>query len=287
MIGREDIRLTSRLVVADVVVERRFADPVMAQDAIRAAIEALIAESATRLAERDHGGRRFDVALFRSDGHVARLSILTGIPTREPAIVSRLLAERIDALADPLDPGFGYDVIRFSVPVTEPLRAAQLTLDGDTVGATEVAMLIDRLTTRLGSSRIRRLARGASHIPEKASHDCVGVADASSWPMQDPGEPPLRPLHMLSSPQSIEVLAEVPDGAPRSFSWNRRRHLVARAEGPERITAEWWNRASGRGKTRDYYRIEDSDGHRFWVFRHGLYAAETASPQWFVHGVFA
>jgi protein ImuB len=40
-------------------------------------------------------------------------------------------------------------------------------------------------------------------------------------------------------------------------------------------------------KTRDYYRIEDEDGRRYWVFRAGLYGASgTDLPAWFLHGVF-
>jgi protein ImuB len=42
-----------------------------------------------------------------------------------------------------------------------------------------------------------------------------------------------------------------------------------------------------RAKPRDYYRIEDEDGHRYWVFREGLYQESGfGSPGWFLHGVF-
>ncbi len=46
-------------------------------------------------------------------------------------------------------------------------------------------------------------------------------------------------------------------------------------------------RTSGKTLTRDYYLVEDSDGHRFWLFRQGLYGRETAAARWFVHGLFA
>ncbi|HET8727761.1 MAG TPA: DNA polymerase Y family protein, partial [Alphaproteobacteria bacterium] len=77
-------------------------------------------------------------------------------------------------------------------------------------------------------------------------------------------------------------MAPVPDDPPMSFRWRRVRHLVARADGPERIAPEWW-RASGT--LRDYYRIEDAEGRRFWVYREGLYAPEIP-PRWFLHGLF-
>jgi len=60
---------------------------------------------------------------------------------------------------------------------------------------------------------------------------------------------------------------------------------VARFEGPERIAAEWWR--DGDAATRDYYRVEDAHGRRYWVFRNGLYGVETVRPGWFLHGLFA
>ncbi|WP_353806821.1 hypothetical protein, partial [Mesorhizobium sp.] len=39
--------------------------------------------------------------------------------------------------------------------------------------------------------------------------------------------------------------------------------------------------------TRDYFRIEDSDGRRYWLYRQGLYGASQVPPRWFMHGVFA
>ena len=38
--------------------------------------------------------------------------------------------------------------------------------------------------------------------------------------------------------------------------------------------------------TRDYFRIEDPEGRRFWLFRAGAYG-EATPPAWYVHGVFA
>lgn len=41
------------------------------------------------------------------------------------------------------------------------------------------------------------------------------------------------------------------------------------------------------GLTRDYFRVEDRSGRRFWVFREGLYERETARPRWYLQGLFA
>jgi protein ImuB len=112
---------------------------------------------------------------------------------------------------------------------------------------------------------------------------------AATWHASSPGEPPLRPLHLFDPPQPIEVMAEVPDGPPHRFRWHRAFHEVRRFEGPERIASEWWKRRDGTvdraGLTRDYYRVEDARGRRFWIFRHGLYE-EKPNPQWYMHGLF-
>jgi protein ImuB len=99
----------------------------------------------------------------------------------------------------------------------------------------------------------------------------------------------MRPLFLLDPPELVEVLAEVPDGPPHRFRWRRRQHRIALAEGPERIAPEWWRSRSGRldsGHTRDYWRVEDEGGRRFWLFRAGFYGA-AAPPRWYMHGLFA
>ena len=105
---------------------------------------------------------------------------------------------------------------------------------------------------------------------------------ATSWP--DPALKPPRPLLLLDPPQPVTALAGVPDGPPQRLRWRGTLHEVVRAEGPERIAAEWWRAPDGL--TRDYYRIEDTQGRRYWVFRHGLFE-ETGEPRWYVHGLFA
>lgn len=289
LLGEVDIRIVPRRQPPAIHVEKLFAEPVARTEHVLEIIEKLVGEAALQLDAQGSGGRRFDAALFRTDGHIARLSIETGAPTRDPKILARLFRERIDALADPIDPGFGFDLIRLAVPVTLPMAAQQLRLDGGAVADTELAALLDRLATRLGRNRVRRLSSGDSHIPEQAAFELV-VGDSvppSEWSLVEPGEPPLRPLHLFDPPQRIEVLAEVPDGPPRRFRWRRIQHDVTRFEGPERIAAEWWQRRDGKGLTRDYYRVEDARGRRFWLFRHGLYGTEKANPDWYVHGLFA
>ena len=94
-----------------------------------------------------------------------------------------------------------------------------------------------------------------------------------------------RPILLLPEPEAAQVVAVIPDGPPRQFRWRGVMHQVAEAEGPERITPEWWHRTSAA--ERDYYVVEDTDGRRFWLYRDGLYGTDADLPRWFVHGVFA
>ncbi|QDP20561.1 Y-family DNA polymerase [Sphingomonas xanthus] len=293
VLGEEERPIVPRQPAVPVAAERRFAEPIARTDDALTVLGELVGEAAEQMERRRLGGRRFEGLLFRSDGIMRTLVVETSRPSRDPALVVRLMAERIEALADPIDPGFGFDLIRLRVPVTEPLAAAQLAMEGGAAADVEVDSLVDRLSIRLGRERVRRLVPLDTHIPEQMQLELPAVGTSPSkaeWPRPEPGEPPLRPLHLFDPPQRIEVVAEVPDGPPHRFRWRRKLHEVRRFEGPERIASEWWKRRDGEvdrpGLTRDYYRVEDAHGRRFWLFRHGLYA-EKADPGWYVHGLFA
>ncbi len=273
--------------------ERRFAEPVAHQASIAAALSILLDEAMTALAKRGLGGRRFCLKLCRSDGAKHYLDIEAGSPTRDPALVLRLFDERAEALNDPLDPGFGYDSLLLAIPATENLSAQQHGFDQEAQADVVLTELIDRLSARLGAGCIRRLIPQDSHIPEQAqlALPAMEIRAPVPWPAPPPGEPPLRPLFLFDPPQQVEVIAEVPDGPPHRFRWKRKLHEVRLYEGPERIAAEWWRRKGGEcagnaGLTRDYYRIEDAHGRRYWLFRHGLYE-EKPDPRWYLHGLFA
>jgi len=292
LLAEEDAHLVPQPWQDAVFAEQRFAEPIGRSDDVLEVIEMLLERAAVQLAERGEGGRRFAARLHRSDGHVARLEVETGAPTRDPALVLRLLRERIDSLADPLDPGFGYDSLDLTVPHSEALAEAQPALEAERRRPGEIGPLLDRLSVRHGPARVRRFAAGNSHVPERAGKlrplDAKGKI--STWLEVSEIEPPLRPLVLLDPPQKVRVMDSTPDGPPRQFTWKGKPHRVLRQEGPERIAAEWWRRRGGHGDnpglTRDYYRVEDETGHRFWLFRHGLYGAEAEHPDWYVHGLF-
>jgi protein ImuB len=144
--------------------------------------------------------------------------------------------------------------------------------------------LADRLANRLGVSNVVRLAPFDSHVPERAMRrvPIFEPVRTGAWP-----ELGKRPIRLLAPPDPIEAMAPVPDDPPVLFRWRRLVHRVRHAEGPERVAAEWWRTpdASGGGM-RDYYRVEDEAGHRFWLYRDGLYSPN-APARWFLHGLFA
>lgn len=288
LLGDAPSPLDPRIAPPPVVAERRFAEPLGSTAHAAKVLAELVDEAIEDLAERGKGGRHFRATFFRSDGLARSIAIETGHPTRDTGLVMRLFAERMDGLADPLDPGFGFDMIRLAVPRLEALGASQLKLEGGAVKEAAIDALADRLATRLDRGRVRRFRPADTHIPEQAQLElpAIDAPAPSPWQEPEPGEPPTRPFHLFDPPQPIEVIAEVPDGPPHQFRWRRQAHAVRRYEGPERIAAEWWRRRDNGGLTRDYYRVEDAQGRRFWLFRHGLYD-EKPDPRWYIHGVFA
>lgn len=270
-------------------VERRFPEPIGRVEDVETVLFELGQEACVQLGERREGGRVFEASLFRADGAVRRLVIETGRPMRDAATLLRLFRERLDALADPIDPGFGFDLVRLAIPHADPLDALQPGLDGHAVEADEVADLADRLSVRFGENRVLRFLPENTHNPDRAARAVPASFNpmtSSVWPAPEADEPPLRPIQMFDPPQLIQItMAEVPDGPPRLFVWRRKDYVVVRAEGPDRIAPEWW--LNPDDAVRDYYRIEDASGRRFWLFRSGAYSQETPEPSWFMQGVFA
>ncbi len=287
ILGREDIRIVPHRLPDACMVERHLVEPLVQAQAVEAVLAELIAALSVLLARRGAGGRGFEASLFRSDGEVRRVLVETGRASRDAGAILRLFALRIAALNEPIDAGFGIELVRLAAVHVEALAAVQPELDGGSGEAEEVGALIDRLVARLGRDRVLRFAARDSHVPERAarvvSAQLPSALAAREW-IAPPG-PPARPLRLFDPPEPIETLAEVPDGTPLRFRWRRALHEVARAEGPERIAPEWWR--AGGAATRDYYRLEDSEGRRFWVFRDGLHGEGDAAPGWFLHGLFA
>jgi protein ImuB len=291
-LGREDEPIVPRLAVPAAIVERRFPDPIAYEDDVLGTIEHLARDLDRMLERRGEGARVIQLALFRADGTVHRLEIGTAAPLRDPLRIRRLFTDRLAALGDACDPGFGYDMVRLSAIVTERSSPPQTGFAADeAVNEAELTHLIDRLGARFGLRRVTRLEPQDTHIPEYAmaavpAHAPRRPALPSHDHAQDSLIPP-RPVRLFTRPELVDVTALVPDGPPLRFRWRHLLHEVARAEGPERIAMEWWHDAQGTPLTRDYFRVEDRGGLRAWLYREGLYGREIAQPRWFLHGLFA
>ncbi len=311
-------------------VERLFAEPLIEAEGVAAALDVLSLDLEACLAARAEGASRFTLGLYRVDNTAQHVTIGASRPCRSAAHIAALLSEKLQLL----DAGFGIDALTLSADLVEPLSETQIALDRgrEAAGADAAAVLIDRLSNRLGAHRVVRLRPAASHIPERAERRVPALRSDNSGDGARTGDAavtsalPLvpRPPLLLSPPEPITVLAQVPEGAPLRFSWRRITRRVVRADGPERIAPEWWRAIGGAShagpatllsahltRTRDYYRIEDDIGGRYWVFRAGLYGGEEGeeveeeegasedgaaddaeaavaprSPVWFMHGVF-
>ena len=288
VLGREDRRITPLRPLPDCMVERHFPEPFGEMPALEGVVASLMGEAGRILRQRGQGGRVFELLLFRSDGVVRRLRLESSAPLREPAPLLRLFRLKCEQLVDPLDPGFGFDALRLCVLVAETFIEEETNFTGDARVDHNIGELVDRLVARVGRERVLSFVARDSHNPDRASTHAATLDPvvSATWPARDGNPAPARPLRLFEPPQPIEAIALAPDGPPAKFLWRRVWRIVALAEGPERIAPEWW-RAGPDAPTRDYYRVEDVEGRRFWVFREGLYERETHAPRWRLHGLFA
>jgi protein ImuB len=297
-LGQSDAPISPRKPLPEYIVEKRFAEPVATEAVISATLSGLAGMLVSAMAQQGKGARRLEACFFRTDGAVRTIVVDTGQPVTKTQVIDRLFRERLSTLSDPLDPGFGFDLIRLSANRTEIVVQQQSDLDANVHDNDELAALIDRIAARIGARRVVVHLPQDTHIPERAvvaapAQYHLASAAHASWVPRAQGEPPLRPLRLFDRPEQIKVIAQVPDGPPARFVWRRATHAVVRAEGPERLAMEWW-RPQGEMLTRDYFRVEDEAGLRFWLYRDGLYDREvvqeegkSVSPNWYMHGLFA
>jgi protein ImuB len=289
----------------------RLEEPATHPEAASQALERLIPDLVRQLQERHLGVRRLLLHGYRVDGSVAAASVAISIPSRDPKHLHRLLADK----AATLDPEVGVDAFALTAEWAEVLGAAQDSLVEEPSGTSELARLIDRLTVKLGPRRVRRPQPHESHLPERASGWVAAIGSSLSrsdgegnhakhgggvlsrrqlplhplrrFPSQaNAGGEFKRPHRLLDRPEAIDVIYATPEGMPRRFVWRRAVHDIARAEGPERIAPEWWRQPSS-ARLRDYYRIEDGEGRRYWIYREGVIGDRRGgAPSWFIHGLF-
>jgi protein ImuB len=257
----------------------RFAEPIASAEALEEALCHLLRELAGALGKAHLGIRRLAWLCHRVDRDVQQVVVGTARPSRDVRHLLRLIQPKIETL----DPGFGIERMQLVASRCEPLapQAIEGALTGETA-VPDVAELVDRLAGRLGPGRLYRVSSVESDVPER-SFRRVGPFDATApWPDWP------RPVRFLSPPEPLDnVIAELPDLPPRLFRWRGRVHRVRRGDGPERIYGEWWKRSGEADAVRDYFRVEDEEGNRFWLYRRGdSIDPRTGDLSWWLQGAF-
>ncbi|WP_246382082.1 DNA polymerase Y family protein [Novosphingobium chloroacetimidivorans] len=269
---REDLEIPA--------VERRLLEPIGTAEAIAQVMADLLTDMAEVLQARGLGARLLRLSALRIDGGEEVIAVGTSRPTREASHLLWLLKLKIERI----DPGMGLEQFRLTAPHTEPLDAVELgkILAGD-VQVRDPARLVDVVAGRVGPEAVFRMAPVASHVPERAAERVSPIAVPERWPKWQ------RPVRLFARPEPLGgVLALLPDQPPRRFEWRGSAYKVVAADGPERIHGEWWRRDKEVWAVRDYFRVEDEQGGRYWVFRRGDgIDNSTGDLSWWIHGVFA
>jgi protein ImuB len=254
-----------------------FAEPLLTAEAFSTVIGQLAQSVCIALERTGLGARRLDLLFERVDGSTQVIRVGTARPGRDARHLGRMLDERLEQV----DPGLGVEAMRLVVSAADPLGFVQIAALQQT--PPDITSLVDRLVNRLGEARVYRVALVESDVPERSVRSVPALTILTrTWPADLP-----RPVRLLSPPQRVDALALLPDHPPIAFTWRRVRHRVRHADGPERIAGEWWKRDREWIAVRDYFRVEDEDGRRFWLFRRGNGSdADTGDMSWFLHGFF-
>jgi protein ImuB len=254
-------------------------EPLLTAEAFSTVIASLVAQVCGDLERAGLGARRLDLRFERVDGSVQAIRIGTARPVRDALHLARMLDERLECV----DPGLGVEAMHLIVAMADTLGFVQATSSLVAEASPDLAPLVDRLVNRLGEGEVYRLVPIESDVPERSIRQVPALTQATGgWSVDLP-----RPVRLLDPPQPIDAMALLPDHPPVAFTWRRVRHKVRHADGPERIAGEWWKRDVEWVSVRDYFRVEDEDGRRFWLFRRGNGSAvETGDMRWFLHGLF-
>jgi protein ImuB len=253
-------------------------EPIVTATGIGIALQRLLDLLCGRLTKEGKGLRSAAFICYRIDGKIEQIDIGTNRPSRNPIHLRKLFEPKIPTI----EPALGIELFVLEAPTVEEVSPLQETIWGGTGGLEDlnVAELLDRLAGRLGKDTIRRYLPDEHYWPERSFRTTALLDEkpAIPWPVAHP-----RPTRLLLRPEPVEVAAPIPDYPPMLFRYKGKVHKIVRADGPERIEREWWLE---QGPHRDYYRVEDEEGHRYWIYRAGHYAGDQPHG-WFLHGFFA
>jgi protein ImuB len=252
-------------------------EPIVTAPGIAYALETLLKTLCIRLQQDQKGLRTAIFKCYRVDGKVEQVEIGTNRASHHVTHLFKLFETKLPTI----EPALGIELFVLEAPKVEDHFPQQEKMWEGAGGLEDVRLseLIDRLSSRLGVQAIHRYVPDEHYWPERSFKLASSLYEklTTSWRKDK-----LRPLQLLRVPERIEVTAPIPDYPPMLFRYKGQLHKIVKADGPERIEQEWWLQ---QGQHRDYYRVEDEEGKRYWLFRLGHYHDKTF--QWFIHGFFA
>lgn len=252
-------------------------EPISTAKGIEIALKKLLEALCLRLQREQKGLRKVTFKGYRMDGKVEQVEIGTSGASNHEAHIFNLFQNKLQTI----EPALGIELFTLDATKIEDHKAKAVNL-WEKAGNLEdkrLSELIDKLGSKVGTNAIHRYLPDEHHWPERSFRSAKSLSEKpqSTWHSEKP-----RPLCLLEKPQPIEVTAPIPDYPPMLFRYQGKLHQIIKADGPERLEQEWWIQ---QGQHRDYYRVEDEQGHRYWLFRLGHY--HDHDFQWFLHGFFA
>jgi protein ImuB len=252
-------------------------EPIVTATGIEIALQELLKALCLRLQQEQKGLRAAIFKGYRVDGKIEQVDIGTNRPSHNVNHLFKLFEEKLPSI----EPALGIELFTLEAPKVEDHYPQQEKMWQGSGGLEDIRLseLIDRLATKIGMQAVHRYVPDEHYWPERSFKPASSLQEKliTVWRVDK-----LRPLQLLPVPERIDVTAPIPDYPPMLFRRKGKVHKIIRADGPERIEQEWWLQ---QGQHRDYYRVEDEDGHRYWIFRLGHYDEKTY--QWFLHGFFA
>lgn len=245
---------------------------------IEIALQRLLDAICSRLQQEQKGIRQASFKCYRIDGKILQIDIGTNRASHN----SRHLFKLFELKLETIEPALGIELFILDASKVEELLPMQEKLWAGNCGLHHVKFseLVDRVANKIGMDTIQRYLPDEHYWPERS----IRLAESLNEPINLPWKTDRpRPIQLLPTPERIDVTAPIPDYPPMLFRYKGKLHKIKKADGPERIEREWWLE---EGLHRDYYSVEDEDGHRYWLFRSGHYTNDK-TPEWFIHGFFA
>ena len=284
------------------------------QDVIFTLLSQLTRAITDKLRENDHATVQLQ-AIFQGETSKQTLQVSLFQPSNNPQHIDQLWQLQLETLRmdQPIQK------VSLSAITTVRLSGKQHTLWEGQAIQHELASLIDRLTSRLGTENVFAVQSQAAALPERAYRRKAPAEvirpRRKTRAAAAQGESKLavsarlhghRPLWLCPTPQPIRIISfeAIKTGTPASVvpSSRKTRHeatTAAASSTPDtpppcfqlRDTmyrvAHFWGPERietgwwrGRSVRRDYYRVETTSGYRLWIFRC------LSRGVWFLHGYF-